>query len=69
MTYNKARPENARYVSNTRFLASQGIPVPELLYSFPSQKTVVLEDIGDLSLEKYVRKCTPQQAQKAYKQF
>ena len=69
MTYNEARPENARYVSNTRFLASQGIPVPELLYSFPSQKTVVLEDIGELSLEKYVRKCTPQQAQKAYKRI
>ena len=69
MTYNETRPENARYVANSRYLASQGIPVPEILYSFPSQKTVVVEDVGELSLEEYVRKGTPQNVQEVYKQI
>ena len=65
--YDETRPENARFVANARFLAAQGIPVPEIIRNFPSRKTVVVEDIGDQSLEKYVPGCTPRQTQMVYK--
>jgi mannose-1-phosphate guanylyltransferase len=41
-----ARPENARFTQNTRFLAKQGVRVPEILRESRDGRTWLLEDAG-----------------------
>lgn len=45
------RPENARYASHARLLASVGVPVPNVLADVPEQKVLALEEIAGDSLE------------------
>jgi aminoglycoside/choline kinase family phosphotransferase len=45
------RPENARYAEHARFLSRQGIPVPKVLIDQPDQGCLVLQDVGQESLQ------------------
>ncbi|MGN0852796.1 MAG: phosphotransferase [Kiritimatiellia bacterium] len=49
------RPENARYASHARLLASAGVPVPDVLADLPGQKALALEEIAGGSLESRAR--------------
>lgn len=48
--YSLERPENARFVPNARFLAAAGIRVPRILVDDPTNRTTLVEDLGDVSL-------------------
>lgn len=50
------RPENARYASHARLLAGAGFPVPKVLADRPDLKALALEDLGDDSLERRMKK-------------
>jgi NDP-sugar pyrophosphorylase family protein len=51
------RAENAKYAMHTRWLASKGAPVPQLLADLKQMKTLVLEDAGreGMKLDGYVK--------------
>ena len=46
-----ARPENARYAGHARLLRNAGVPVPEVYEDAPAKKSLVLEDLGRISLQ------------------
>ncbi len=46
MEYTNARPDNAAFVPVTRFLATLGVPVPEILALREDERLVWLEDLG-----------------------
>lgn len=50
------RAENAKYAAHARWLARNGVPVPDVLEELADMKTLVLEDAGreDASFEKSV---------------
>lgn len=50
------RPENARYASHARLLASAGVPVPDVLADLPDAKALALEDVSGGSLEERATK-------------
>jgi len=52
IVYDPVRAENTRYAGHTRLLRDAGVPVPGLLADLPEATTVVLEDLGDDSLER-----------------
>ena len=41
------RDENGKYAGHARWLASKGIPVPEVIYDDPATKTLVLANAGE----------------------
>ena len=45
------RKENLRYAEHTKLLQRAGVPTPELLYSSSDKLTLVLEDLGNVSLQ------------------
>lgn len=45
-----ARPENARYTANTRFLEKHGVRVARILKESPDGRTWLLEDLGRVHL-------------------
>lgn len=51
------RAENALYARHTRFLASHGIPVPELKAELKGEKTLVMSWCGEpgFSLDRYIK--------------
>ena len=46
-----SRPENARYAGHARVLRSAGVPVPKVYEDTPAKKSLVLEDLGKVSLQ------------------
>ncbi|MCC5849916.1 MAG: phosphotransferase [Verrucomicrobia bacterium] len=46
MRSGQARPENHRFASHTRFLAKQGLRVPEIRKESHDRQTLLLEDLG-----------------------
>ena len=60
------RRENQRYAGHTGVLQKAGIPVPELLYSSSDQRSLVLEDFGNDSLQSRMER-DPERAEKLYK--
>ncbi len=48
----EGRPENARYAACTRLLAKNGVPVPKIVLDAP--RMLILEDLGDKTLDKVV---------------
>ncbi len=52
-----ARPENARFVGHTRFLARQGLRVPGILWE--NGHSTCLEDLGRVDLLRRVREGSP----------
>jgi N-acetylmuramate 1-kinase len=50
----KARREEILFVNVARFLRSRGLPVPEIHYADEGLGILILEDIGDETLEKRV---------------
>lgn len=51
MQYDPAREENRLYAGHTRFLVRRGLRVPGLLQHDRAARRMVLEDVGDRSLE------------------
>ena len=51
MQYDPARQENRLYAGHTRFLERRGLRVPGLLQHDRAASRIVLEDVGDRSLE------------------
>jgi len=49
--YTLERPENGLYTRHARFLARQGVKVPQVLLDWPDEQICVLEDVGETSLE------------------
>lgn len=49
--YQPEREENALYARHARFLARLGLRVPEVLIDRPADQFLVLEDLGDRSLQ------------------
>ena len=67
MQYDETLQENARYVPNSEFLAGQGIPVPKILRHFRAQRTVVVEDVGERSLGRYLEASTSAECERVYR--
>lgn len=49
--YDAACRENGRYVATTQCLSEAGVSVPKLFWAHPRHHIVVLQDLGDASLE------------------
>lgn len=58
--------ENIAFSYISSFLASSGIPVPEVYFSDPYNGVFLMEDLGDLTLHRYVIK-TPRSRRVVYK--
>jgi aminoglycoside/choline kinase family phosphotransferase len=50
--YSREREENTLYAAHARFLKSIGWPVPEVLLDLPEKQFLVVEDLGDYSLQR-----------------
>ncbi|MBN1269213.1 MAG: phosphotransferase [Kiritimatiellae bacterium] len=48
--YSREREENALYAGQARFLQSLGFPVPRILAHDPDRQTLLMEDLGTISL-------------------
>jgi aminoglycoside/choline kinase family phosphotransferase len=53
--YDPARLENTLYVGHTRFLARLGVPVPRILFDDAQRCVTILQDLGDLSIEAWIK--------------
>ena len=49
--YGTERKENGRYAGHARFLAAQGIPVPGILHDAPTEQFLLMEDLGERTLQ------------------
>ena len=57
-----------RHMAYSRFFASHGVPVPDLLYADAAAKRAEFEDLGDLSLYNYLRfPRTPEEIERVYR--
>lgn len=54
--YRLERPENALYARQARFLRRLGLRVPRVLHDEPAGQWLLLEDLGDVSLQDVVRR-------------
>lgn len=50
----KSKPTEIPFVNVDRFLRSRGLPVPEIHYTDEKAGVLILEDVGDMTLEKRV---------------
>lgn len=60
--YSLDRDENALYAQHARFLKGLGLRVPEVLLDIPAQRLLVIEDLGNRSLQDSI-KGLPRRAQ------
>jgi len=65
--YSLVREENALYVPHARFLKAIGWPVPTVLCDVPEQHIVIIEDLGDLSLQRLAASAMRPQVEKYYR--
>ena len=65
--YNMARPENGRFAGHARFLLKAGIPVPRVLVDMPRERMVVMEDVGNRSLEDAIGDLSVRQIERHYR--
>jgi NDP-sugar pyrophosphorylase family protein/tRNA A-37 threonylcarbamoyl transferase component Bud32 len=54
--YSLERTENSLYTQHARFLAGLGLNVPKILADFPQQQFILIEDLGDTSLQRIAAK-------------
>lgn len=54
--YSLERTENSLYVQHARFLAKLGLNVPKIAADFPKQQFVLIQDLGDISLQQIADK-------------
>ncbi len=50
--YSLERQENALYAAHARFLKRLGWPVPAILHDLPERRMLIVEDLGDRSLQR-----------------
>ncbi len=55
MRYTAEREENALFCAHARLLADIGLRVPRVFLDAPRERLALLEDLGDLSLEHWLR--------------
>lgn len=65
--YRLERPENALYARQARFLRRLGLRVPRVLHDEPAGQWLLLEDLGDVSLQDVVRHGPRARVAAAYK--
>jgi N-acetylmuramate 1-kinase len=56
------------FLGLNRYLRERGVPVPEVLWSSEKDGLIILEDLGDESLEKAIANKTNEQKEQLYKQ-
>ena len=54
--YSLTRTENARYAGHAKVLAGAGVPVPKVLVDLPESQCLMLEDLGNDSLQQRMRR-------------
>jgi NDP-sugar pyrophosphorylase family protein/aminoglycoside/choline kinase family phosphotransferase len=64
--YGNTRPENEAYGMHARFLRRQGVQVPRVLHEDMSLRMLLLEDVGDTSLEDAVVSRSPRSIEANY---
>jgi NDP-sugar pyrophosphorylase family protein len=67
--YSTEREENIHYAAIARFLRKKGLPVPHILLDMPDRHAVIVEDLGDLSLESAASFLSPQQLERVYRRI
>ena len=55
MQCNDNDPEYERHLEYTRFFMKQGVPVPRLISAEPENMRAVFEDVGDISLYRFLK--------------
>jgi len=63
--YSLERKENALYASHARFLKAMNWPVPAVLADVPEKQFVIVEDLGDQSLQRLARSKASERASSA----
>jgi aminoglycoside/choline kinase family phosphotransferase len=66
--YGTQRAENESYVSHTRFLEKQGVPVPQILADVPQQRITLMQDLGNRHLIDLVNEGDTRKTTRAYKE-
>ncbi len=57
--YTGERDENRHYAGHTRFLAGHGIPVARVLFDHPGERFLIVEDLGNSTLEELATRAAP----------
>jgi len=60
--------EEIPFVNVARHLREKGIPVPGILADAARQGFLLLEDVGDCTLEAYLRQCSAQERERGYRE-
>ncbi len=55
--YSRERHENCLYARNTVFLKKTGLNVPAVIADFPQEQFIIIQDLGDLSLQQMAKAC------------
>lgn len=66
--YSLEREENALYAAQAGFLKDIGWPVPAVLLDLPEKQLLVVEDLGDCSLERLAGQARPARLATCYRQ-
>ena len=56
------------FVNIARHLAEKGIAVPGVLVDAADMGMILLEDVGDVTLENYLQQCSPKERKRSYQQ-
>ncbi|NLB60252.1 MAG: NTP transferase domain-containing protein, partial [Lentisphaerae bacterium] len=67
ISYSTQRRENTLYAAQTRFLQSLPWPVPAILVDMPAQQFLVVEDLGDRSLQHLAQSARPATLERYYR--
>jgi len=65
--YSLERTENCLYAQHARFLARLGLDVPKVAADFPQQQLVLIQDLGDTSLQQIAARSSMAELVKYYR--
>jgi len=65
--YSRERHENCLYAEHGRFLARLGLNVPKIILDRPEKQLLVIEDLGDNSLQKIATECSHAELMEYYR--
>lgn len=65
--YSRERHENCLYARQTVFLKKLGLNTPALIADFPERQFMLMQDLGDVSLQQIAADCHPKQLARYYR--
>lgn len=66
--YSRERYENCLYAQHAVFLKKTGLNVPAIIADFPKQQFILIQDLGDISLQQIAANCPRADLVKYYRQ-